>query len=186
MIRAFFVAWAFQAAVATVANAGGPYGTIHVGNWMGGADTDDSNGALSHCAAGSDYESGVSLIARLAATSSWLLGFASQRFDSNKDALPIDVTFDGQSQASLFATANRSIMVSAILPPNIARLPEGEPDGRGRRWHTLSIHPGLDRAAACSHRRKGELKAAEIAGAAGAYTLPISCTATEQAENAKR
>jgi hypothetical protein len=34
--------------------------------------------------------------------------------------------------------------------------------------------------------RKGELKAAEIAGAAGAYTLPISCTATEQAENAKR
>jgi hypothetical protein len=78
MIRAFFVAWAFQAAVATVANAGGPYGTIHVGNWMGGADTDDSNGALSHCAAGSDYESGVSLIARLAATSSWLLGFASR------------------------------------------------------------------------------------------------------------
>ena len=89
MIRAFFVAWAFQAAVATVANAIGPYGTIHVGNWMGGADTDDSNGALSHCAAGSDYESGVSLIARLAATSSWLLGFASQRFDFNKDALPI-------------------------------------------------------------------------------------------------
>jgi hypothetical protein len=154
MIRAFFVAWAFQAAVATVANAIGPYGTIHVGNWMGGADTDDSNSALSHCAAGSDYESGVSLIARLAATSSWLLGFASQSFDFNKDdALPIDVTFDGQSQASLFATANRSIMVSAILPPNIARLPEGEPDGRGRRWHTLSIHPGLDRAAACSPQR---------------------------------
>jgi len=33
---------------------------------------------------------------------------------------------------------------------------------------------------------RGELKTAEIAGAAHAYTLLISCTATEQAEGAKR
>jgi len=33
---------------------------------------------------------------------------------------------------------------------------------------------------------KGELKTAEIAGAARAYTMLISCTATEQAESAKR
>jgi len=33
---------------------------------------------------------------------------------------------------------------------------------------------------------KGELKTADIAGAARAYTLLISCTATEQAEGPKR
>lgn len=33
---------------------------------------------------------------------------------------------------------------------------------------------------------KGELKTPEIAGAARAYTMLISCTATEQAESAKR
>src|SRR5262245_57975860 len=122
MVRAFFVACVVQIAVATVASAGGPYGTIHVGNWMGGAYTNDSNGAFSHCAAGSDYESGVSLIVSQTATGSWLLGFASQRFGFKQgDALPIDVTFDGQSQARLFANANTSLMISAILPPNVAR-----------------------------------------------------------------
>jgi len=33
---------------------------------------------------------------------------------------------------------------------------------------------------------KGDLKTTDIAGAARAYTLLISCTATEQAESAKR
>jgi hypothetical protein len=80
MVRAFFAACVFQVAVATAASAGGPYGTIHVGNWMGGAYTNDSNGAFSHCAAGSDYESGVSLIVSQTATGSWLLGLASQKF----------------------------------------------------------------------------------------------------------
>jgi S1-C subfamily serine protease len=35
--------------------------------------------------------------------------------------VPVDVTFDGQSQARLFATANSDIMATAILPPNVAR-----------------------------------------------------------------
>jgi S1-C subfamily serine protease len=121
MIRAFFVACLFQVVAASGASAGGPYGTIHIGNWMGGAYTNDSSGAFSHCAAGSDYESGVSLIVSQTATGSWLLGFASQRFSFTRgDALAIDVTFDGQSQARLFATANTSVMMSAILPPNVA------------------------------------------------------------------
>jgi hypothetical protein len=122
LIRAFVVACVVQLAITTVAGAAGPYGSIHVGAWMGGAYTNDSNGAFSHCAAGTDYESGVSLIVSQTTTGSWLLGFASQRFSFEQgDALPIDVTFDGQSQARLFATANTSLMVSAILPPNVAR-----------------------------------------------------------------
>jgi hypothetical protein len=34
------------------ADARGPYGTISVGNWQGGAYTNDQTGAFSHCAAG--------------------------------------------------------------------------------------------------------------------------------------
>ena len=98
-------------AVATAASAGGPYGTIRVGNWMGVAYTNDSNGAFSHCAAGSDYASGVSLIVSQTATGSWLLGFGSPSFRFSKgQSVTVDVTFDGQSQARLFATAN--------LPPS--------------------------------------------------------------------
>jgi hypothetical protein len=33
--------------------ARGPYGSINVGNWKGGAYTNDQTGAFSHCAAGS-------------------------------------------------------------------------------------------------------------------------------------
>jgi hypothetical protein len=50
---------------------------------------------LSHCAAGSDHESGVSLILRQTATSSSLLGFASRGFrHSEGDTPPIEVIFD--------------------------------------------------------------------------------------------
>jgi hypothetical protein len=88
LIRAFVVASVVQLAITTVAGAAGPYGSIHVGAWMGGAYTNDSNGAFSHCAAGTDYESGVSLIVSQTTTGSWLLGFASQRFSFEQgDAL---------------------------------------------------------------------------------------------------
>ena len=62
MRRAFFV-WGFlQLAIASMAHAAGPFGSIHVGNWIGGAFSDDNTGAFSHCAATSSYASGVSLV----------------------------------------------------------------------------------------------------------------------------
>jgi hypothetical protein len=69
-----------QLAITPIAHAGGPYGSIRIGNWIGGAFTDDNNGAFSHCSAGSSYGNGVSLIVGQNATSSWLLGFASPAF----------------------------------------------------------------------------------------------------------
>ena len=41
------------------AEARGPYGSINVGNWKGGAYTNDQTGAFSHCAAGARYASGI-------------------------------------------------------------------------------------------------------------------------------
>lgn len=122
MFKKCFVACLLQLAIASPALAAGPFGTIHIGNWIGGAFSNDTTGAFSHCAATSTYGSGVSLVVGLNATNSWLLSFASPSFHLNKgDTLPIDVTFDGQSEARLFATANSDIMMTAILPPNVAR-----------------------------------------------------------------
>ena len=81
----------------------------------------NSTGAFSHCAATS-YASGVSLVVGENAANAWLLSFASPAFKLNKgDTLPIDVTFDGQAEARLFATANSTNMLTAILPVSVAR-----------------------------------------------------------------
>jgi S1-C subfamily serine protease len=118
VLLSFFV----QIAIATIANAAGPYGNIHIGQWKGGAFTDDNTGAFSHCGATSIYDNGVILVVGLNSHDSWLLGFASPSFHLTKgNTVPVDVTFDGQSQARLFATANSDIMATAILPPNVAR-----------------------------------------------------------------
>src|ERR1700761_8992201 len=55
MFRKLFVACVLQAVmqalIASSAGAAGPYGSIKIGAWIGGAFTDDSTGAFSHCAA---------------------------------------------------------------------------------------------------------------------------------------
>jgi len=122
MRKALFLAFLVQIAITAVAGAAGPYGNIHVGNWQGGAFTDDSTGAFSHCAATASYGNGNILVVGQNAANSWLLSFANPGFHLTKGKTsPIDVTFDGQSQARLFATANSDIMLTAILPPNVAR-----------------------------------------------------------------
>src|SRR5690242_13492547 len=120
--KALFLAFLVQIAITAFAGAAGPYGNIHVGNWQGGAFTDDSSGAFSHCAATTAYGNGVMLVVGQNASNSWLIGFASPSFRLTKgNTVPVDVTFDGQSQARLFATATSDIMATAILPPNVAR-----------------------------------------------------------------
>jgi S1-C subfamily serine protease len=122
MRKALLVSCLLQAAIISIANAAGPFGTINVGGWQGGAFSDDNTGNFSHCAASSTFGSGITLVVGQNASNAWLLGFASPDFHLKKgDTVPIDVTFDGQEQARLFATANSGIMATAILPPNVAR-----------------------------------------------------------------
>jgi S1-C subfamily serine protease len=118
LFAAFFV----QVAIGSDAHAKGPFGLIHVGAWKGGAYTDDNTGAFSHCAASSTYASGITLVVGENAGNGWLLGFASPAFHLTKgNTVPLDVTFDGQAEARLFATASSENMAIAILPPNVAR-----------------------------------------------------------------
>src|ERR1700753_3274262 len=95
-----------QLAITAAADAKGPYGNIHVGQWKGGAFTDDNTGAFSHCSASTAYASGITLVVGQNASNGWLLGFASPAFHLTKgNTVPLDVTFDGQAEARLFATA---------------------------------------------------------------------------------
>ena len=122
MLRKFLLACVVQATLVAVAHAGGPFGSIRIGTWIGGAFTDDKTGTFSHCGATSSYANGVILVVGQNATNGWLLGFASPAFKLNKgDTYPIDVTFDGQSEARLFASAVSDTLLTAILPPNVAR-----------------------------------------------------------------
>ena len=41
------------------AEARGPYGSINIGNWKGGAFTNDQTGAFTHCVGGASYDSGI-------------------------------------------------------------------------------------------------------------------------------
>jgi hypothetical protein len=95
----------------------GPFGTIHVGTWKGGAYTNDSTGAFAHCAAGSDYVSGVGLIVGRSADHSWLLGFISASWNLTLGAtIPIDIIFDGKAQFRVFGNVPNSKLISAPLP----------------------------------------------------------------------
>lgn len=108
--------------IAGAAHAAGPFGSVNVGNWVGGAFSNDETGAFSHCAATTPYASGVILVVSQNAAGTWSLAFASPSYRFNKgENATIDVTFDGQEQARLFATAYRSDMLTAIMPANVVR-----------------------------------------------------------------
>lgn len=120
--KSFVGACVLQVSVASVAHAAGPFGSVNVGSWIGGAFSNDETGAFSHCAATAPYANGVILVVGYNAAGIWSLAFASPsyRFKQGENAA-IDVIFDGQEQARLFATANQPNMLTAVMPANVTR-----------------------------------------------------------------
>ena len=121
-LKSLIVAFLLQVGIAGVANAAGPFGSVNVGNWIGGAFSNDETGAFSHCAATAPYLNGVILVVGYNSVGTWSLAFASPsyRFKQGENAA-IDVIFDGQEQARLFATANQPNMLTAVMPANVVR-----------------------------------------------------------------
>jgi S1-C subfamily serine protease len=106
---------------AGTALAAGPFGTIHVGLWTGGAYTDDTTGAFSHCAAENGYGNGVGVAFGQSADRAWLLSFAYPGWRMNVgESVPMQVIFDGQAQFQLFAIAVTRTQATAVLPNNAA------------------------------------------------------------------
>lgn len=121
-LKSFIVAFLLQVSVVAAAHAAGPFGSVKVGNWIGGAFSNDETGAFSHCAATTPYANGVILVVGYNTAGIWSLGFASPnyRFKQGENAA-IDVIFDGQEQARLFATANQPNMLTSVMPANVVR-----------------------------------------------------------------
>src|SRR5436309_2165569 len=79
----------------STALAAGPYGSIHVGIWNGGAYTNDSTGAFSHCVASSAFPNGVALLIGQNSGRAWLLGFAHPAWGMRVgETFPIQLIFD--------------------------------------------------------------------------------------------
>jgi S1-C subfamily serine protease len=99
--------------------AAGPYGSIHVGLWNGGAYTNESTGAFSHCVAASAYPNRVILVFGQNAGRAWFLGFANLGVSFLVgETFPVQVTFDGQEQFELFVTADTVALATGNLTNN--------------------------------------------------------------------
>ena len=117
-----FVAAVLLVCLGGSAHAKGPFGAVNIGGWIGGAFSNDETGAFSHCAVTAPYANGVILVVSQNAAGIWSLAFASPSYHFNKgENAAIDVTFDGQEQARLFATAYRPDMLTAVMPLNVVR-----------------------------------------------------------------
>src|SRR6201996_9407245 len=101
------------------AHAAGPFGTITVGNWHGGAYTDDKTGAFTHCAAGATYQNGIYFMVAMGQDFSWTLGFAHENWQlTTGQAFPLAITFDGQQAINVQAMPIGAHLVSVSMPAN--------------------------------------------------------------------
>ena len=117
-IRAIAAALCVVAA-ATPSSARGPYGSITVGNWQGGAYTNDKNGAFTHCAAGTTYQSGIYFVVSIGENGTWRLGFAHESWRLNAgEAFPLALTFDGQAVFNVHGIPFGAQLVNVDMPVN--------------------------------------------------------------------
>jgi hypothetical protein len=101
------------------AEARGPYGTINVGNWKGGAYTNDQTGAFSHCSAGTQYLSGIYFVVMIDDKGGWSLGFAHDKWAlTTGQAFPITLTFDGQTPFNVHGVPVADKLVRVPMPDN--------------------------------------------------------------------
>lgn len=112
----FVLAFAWLA-VTGQAHARGPYGSINVGEWKGGAYTNDQTGAFTHCAAGASYKSGIYFMVSISQDLSWTLGFVHENWRLTPgQAFPIALTFDGKPAINVHAEPVSANFVKVSMP----------------------------------------------------------------------
>jgi S1-C subfamily serine protease len=99
------------------AHAAGPFGSIKVENWKGGAYTNDKTSAFSHCGAGAAYLNGVSVNISRNVADQWVIGFGSTSFHLTiGETIPVNLIFDGQTHLQVFGIAATPQVFAAPLP----------------------------------------------------------------------
>ena len=103
------------------AHARGPYGSIRVAGWSGGAFTDDRTGQFSNCIASATYKSGINFGVVVSSGMTWALAFnhpnstlvAGQKY-------PLVLSFDGRNSFNVDGVAVPGAGIIVPMPDNSA------------------------------------------------------------------
>jgi S1-C subfamily serine protease len=175
----------------TPASAKGPFGSIKIGFWTGGAYSDDKTGAFSHCSAAAPYLSNVGLMVVQSAADQWAISFVSPTFRlTPQETFPIDLTFDGQSHLRVFGTAVNAELVLAPLPSNAllrkSHLMVAEAKGATYQFQLKSMDRVVSAIASCVAKVKssGLGNAGDFTVSAKPPALPTAAKSNDEEEGA--
>lgn len=115
LVVSFFVA----VSLAPGAHAKGPVGTLKVGNWSGGAYTNNDTGQFSGCIAAKTYRSGFTIIVMVSPQMTWQLSFVQEKWNlAQGQQLPIVLMFDGKVRFNVVGRSISRNTVTAAIPAN--------------------------------------------------------------------
>jgi trypsin-like peptidase len=107
---------AILAMTSQAAIAGAPRGSIHVGQWSGGAFVGEKSGAFAFCAATAALEGGYLLTIAQDPDRFWALSIGHPSWSLTPgDKFSLDLTFDGQAQFHFPATAISALLAIGVL-----------------------------------------------------------------------
>ncbi len=93
----------------------------HIGNWSIWAYSDDQTGEFSHCAAATQYKSGISMLFSVNRAYTWSMGFANSQWRLQKGtSYPIAFTVDQVPALNATAVAIRSDTAEVPLADSVA------------------------------------------------------------------
>ncbi|HEV2555107.1 MAG TPA: hypothetical protein VGV17_15235 [Bosea sp. (in: a-proteobacteria)] len=116
------------------AEAAGPFGKIVVGNWTGGAYTNDATGAFSHCAVNAGYRNGTRMFTSITADFKWLIGFAHPNWKLKPgSSLNLQLVFDRTSRIDVRAEARSPTLLAIAMPADSQLI------GAFRQGHRLEL-----------------------------------------------
>src|SRR5882672_12442618 len=105
--------------VVTPADARGPYGSIKVAGWSGGAYTDDQTGAFSNCVVSANYKSNINFGVLVTKALSWALAFSHPNWAlTSGQKFPIVLSFDGRNTFNVDGIAMSATSVIVPMPDN--------------------------------------------------------------------
>jgi hypothetical protein len=108
---------ALASLLAMPAYSAGPYGRIVVGNWAGGAYTNDRTGIFSHCAVNAGYRNGTRMLTSVTSDFKWLLGFSHPNWKLTPgNKLALELVFDRTSRLNVTAEVRTPVLITIAMP----------------------------------------------------------------------
>jgi hypothetical protein len=179
------------------AKASGPYGSIKVGNWHGGAFTDNTTGEFSNCMAAATYKSGIEFGVLVTHDLHWSLALHHKSWTVRAgQKIPVVLSFDGRSSFNVTAIGIGNATVLVPMPGNSAliksfrgaELMSAFASGRLYQFRLTSTAALLPALVTCVKTVKAEgLQAGRVysAPASIAQHAPLTnATSTQPANNA--